>query len=164
MQSIKSHSGWMSTKWSLFWATSAIQGHYKFWPSARQSWTCAEEYSSHSDIFFLTLARSCPSKHEWEMNTEFAILEIRCISFECYIWNNMMTLCVYVCVCVDGFRRLRSKEQYPPLHAAVPADDIMWPVGPNQGLENHTQDCRQFSCSFVMHVLLVAIIVDSGSC
>lgn len=114
--------------------------------------------------FFLTLARSCPSKHEWEMNTEFAILEIRCISFECYIWNNMMTLCVYVCVCVDGFRRLRSKEQYPPLHAAVPADDIMWPVGPNQGLENHTQDCRQFSCSFVMHVLLVAIIVDSGSC
>lgn len=44
------------------------------------------------------------------------------------------------CLCVCS-RRLQSKKRLPPLNAAVPADDVVWPVRPNQGLENHTQDC-----------------------
>lgn len=47
---------------------------------------------------------------------------------------------LYLCV----FRWVQYKKSHPPLLAAVPVDDFMWSVGPNQGLENNTQDCGQF--------------------
>lgn len=44
-----------------------------------------------------------------------------------------------------SFRRIQPQESDPPLHAAVPADDVVRPVRPNQRLENHTQDRCQFT-------------------